>query len=42
MTGKRMKVRSEDESRVKSDTKELNRRRDDLTIISNILWFEPV
>ena len=47
MTGKSVdstEVRSEGESRVKGDTKELNRRRrrDDLTVISDVLWFEPV
>ena len=47
MTGKSgdsTEVRSEGESRVKGDTKELNRwrRRDDPTVISDVLWFEPV
>ena len=47
MTGKRSdstEVRSEGESRVKGDTKEHDsrRRRDDLTVIGDVLWFEPV
>ena len=37
-------MRSEGESRVKGDTKGLDRgrRRDDLTVISDVLWVEPV
>ena len=37
-------MRLEGESRVKGDTKELDRgqRRDDLTVISEVLWVEPV
>ena len=42
-SGDSMEVRSEGESRVKGDTEELDRgrRRDDLTVISDVLWFEP-
>ena len=37
-------MRSEGESRVKGNTKQLNRsrRRDDLTVESDVLWFESV
>ena len=47
MTGKSgdsTKVRSEGEGRVKGNTKELNRRRrrGDLTVVIDVLWFEPV
>ena len=37
-------MRSEGENRVKADTKELDRgrRMDDLTVISDVLWVEPV
>ena len=45
MTGKSgdsAEVRSEGESRVEGNTKELIRLRDDLTVISDVLWFGPV
>ena len=47
MTGKSgdsTEVRLEGESRIKGDHKELNkcRRRDDLTVLSDVLWFELV
>ena len=43
-SGDSTEVRSESESRVKGDIKELNRwrRRDDLTVISDALWYESV
>ena len=43
-SGDSTRVRSEGGSIVKGNIKELNRwrRRDDLTVISDVLWFEPV
>ena len=43
-TGDSTEMRSEGESRVKGDTKEFDRgrRMDDLTVISDVLWVEPV
>ena len=43
-TGDSTEMRSEGENRVKADTKELDRgrRMDDLTVISDVLWVEPV